>query len=888
MIRRVASLGLCLILLTGVCLAAETEEHRLDVQGTGSLSLRLGSVSGSGGEEAYSRQYWDTSTFDHQAQVNVSGFIMDRVFVQGNISSGRFARTSTDLIIRLDTSTKGSDITIGSIRPDVGSNPFVSFSRRLNGVAGKGDVYDGRLAYSFFASRTKGARRTETLPGNDTPGPYLLRYTPILDGSEVVKVDEQPKQRGVDYTIDYYSGVLNFEAGFDGQSNTTIIPSTSTISVSYEQARGGSQEGMLYGLSAKAKVTPRLFLDASYLARVPQYQPSAQAASIKRTEEFFGAGSPGPFWLSYRPIDATQPMTVYLDGNLMQEGLDYSFDQGQMAIEFFVNVSPASIVRVEYYQAQEATTPSQALRVLGLSSSMSLNETTNLRVDFANSLQGGVLSGSAFGLHSDSQLENGKVNLSGNFRSVSPSFSRVDGTGFDQQSTGYDLTCDVKASDFVSVSALMSRERSNSGLSFGYGGGYGHSSGTSGLVSGTTSYAVGTGRQMLDVSLNFPNLPHMSLQRSVMSNSSATGDSAMISNSLGLSYGHGEFSGSARLSMGSQSLSSSYDSGGAAGSTYSAAFGTSSRNLTLSWVPSSRFNLSTNLSSTSSHGGSGGNSGNSLDFSLTHYISDALTLTARRSVSTSSGNTYSSLDTTGTYAGDSGSYGYSTLARLRALEGRAAGGLATYRNLVSAYGLSYAPGPGFSASLFLNQRDYLDTGSAYSTARSSRDSTLSLNKGLGKFLRATANLTNQSNSYGGDYGGDTSGKSLGLNLSYHPRTGGDFSLGYRSDAYRSAGLAGAQSTTATKNSSLIGEYRCSLPHGNSLSSRLNFTSGKGGYADYRRLDWTTEYDIPLNDLFSASIQLIHRKNNALGSGPVGSGSDYSAFSLTAQLAARFQ
>jgi hypothetical protein len=883
----VGLLTLCMMVF-GVASLAAAERPKLDVQGGGSLVFRLGSVSGAGGEEAYSSQYWDTSGFDHQAQVNVSGFLVDHVFVQGRVASGRFSRATTDLSVRFDTS--GSNVTVGTVSADLGSNPFISFRRQLNGVAAKGKTDDGRYGYSCFVSRSKGARRTESFPGNDTPGPYLLRYTPVSDGSEVVKVDEQPKRRGVDYVIDYYSGVLTFEVGFGAESSTTVIPSTSTISVSYEQARGGSNEGTLYGVDAKARATSRLSLDMAYVARIPQYQPAPQQNSIQRTEEFFGAGSPGPFWLSYRPLDQTQPMAVYLDGNLMQQDLDYHFDVAEMAIEFFTSVSPLSMVRVEYYQFQEATAASDALKVVGLSGSLAADDNTNLRLDYAKSVRGGVISGSAVGLHADSKLMDGKTNLSGNFRTLSPSFSRVEGLGFDTQSTGYDLACDVKASDFVSISASYGRDRSNSGLNFGYGG-YGSTSGYSAGVSGASSdssYAIGTGKSFLGVSLNFPNLPRMSLQRSVMSNSSGGGASAMTSNSLAMSYARGQFSTSAKFSLGGQSLSSVADTGDGSAAAFATAFKSSARNLSFSWIPNHRLNLTTSLSSNASQGGSGGTSADSLDFGLTHYITDALTLTVRRSLSTSRGTVYSYLSPSDSIGTTGGYYSPPVMAASRQAVDIAS--VAVYRNVFSAYGLTYASGSDFSASVLVNDRSYLDAGDSYASSRGSRDATLSLNKALGRFMRASVNVATQQSSYGGDMGGDVRGRDLGLNFTYQPRSGGEFLLGYRRDSYSSAGLGGQQGVVTTGNSSLTGQYRCSLPHGNSLSSSLNLTNGQGGYANYRRLVWNTEYAIPINDLFSASLNLTHRQNKALGQQDlVGSSSgDYSAFSFSAQLTARFQ
>ena len=136
-----------LLLLSGAAGAVAADQPRLEVQGNASLLLRLGSVSG--GSEAYSREYWDTAPFEHQAQVTVSGPILDRLYFQGQVNTGRFSRSTSDFTLRFDAGA--SDVLLGSVSVDTGSNPFISLQRQLKGMLIKGNSGGGKVEYSSFA-----------------------------------------------------------------------------------------------------------------------------------------------------------------------------------------------------------------------------------------------------------------------------------------------------------------------------------------------------------------------------------------------------------------------------------------------------------------------------------------------------------------------------------------------------------------------------------------------------------------------------------------------------------------------------------------------------------------------------------------------------------------
>ncbi|MFQ3610279.1 MAG: hypothetical protein SNJ72_02190 [Fimbriimonadales bacterium] len=142
---------------------------------------------------------------------------------------------------RITYSYETPDFTIewGDITASLGgTNQLVSFNRTLQGVTGSARW--GRNTIRYIQSETKAGARTITITGNDSPGPYYLQGSQIVDGSERVQVDGVEKRRGEDYTIDYFAGILRFREGL-------IIPRTSTIVVTYETYAFNSAPSRLEG-----------------------------------------------------------------------------------------------------------------------------------------------------------------------------------------------------------------------------------------------------------------------------------------------------------------------------------------------------------------------------------------------------------------------------------------------------------------------------------------------------------------------------------------------------------------------------------------------------------------------------------------------------------------
>jgi hypothetical protein len=100
----------------------------------------------------------------------------------------------------------------------------------LSGVAG---------VRSDSPSATPGESAADLLPGNGTRGGYLLRYAPVIPGSESVYVDGKRLTREVDYWIDYRSGNLAF---------AQPVRKLSSIQVYYRYSPDAQREGSIGAL----------------------------------------------------------------------------------------------------------------------------------------------------------------------------------------------------------------------------------------------------------------------------------------------------------------------------------------------------------------------------------------------------------------------------------------------------------------------------------------------------------------------------------------------------------------------------------------------------------------------------------------------------------------
>ncbi|MDI6738985.1 MAG: hypothetical protein QME74_01300, partial [Candidatus Edwardsbacteria bacterium] len=122
---------------------------------------------------------------------------------------------------------------------------FASVEKSLNGIRAKG-AYRRLNAEGIYAT-PEGRFGLERLRGNGTQGPYQLGASPVVYGSEKIKivrgVNAVTLQKGIDYSIDYTGGsVLLIK---------NIVDPDEYLEIQYESQAGSGYKQLLYGIQAE-------------------------------------------------------------------------------------------------------------------------------------------------------------------------------------------------------------------------------------------------------------------------------------------------------------------------------------------------------------------------------------------------------------------------------------------------------------------------------------------------------------------------------------------------------------------------------------------------------------------------------------------------------------
>lgn len=343
-------------------------------------------------------------------------------------ANNRFANP-WDARVTWSYDSKNFKMELGDITASLQGNDLVSFSRTLKGATFTTKM--GTSQFKYITSETKAAARTITIAGSDSSGPYYLQASQIVDGSERVRVDNIEKQRGVDYTIDYYSGILNFREGM-------IIPRTATIVVTYETYAYNFGANRIDGWRFESPVARGVNVGFTALKQTSQSSSGLRT----RTEQFYGRGTPTtPYDLEFIPlIDATHRVTVLVGGAPQQENIDYYFDP-VLPYRFYFKrfMPPTLIVQVTYIPRPDPGSSIGGNRqVYGVDLTMPLGRYGSLAWNGAKSQlanTGSNVNGSAQMV--DMRFQYGRLSLSGGYRDIPSEFISIESIGFRRNETGY-------------------------------------------------------------------------------------------------------------------------------------------------------------------------------------------------------------------------------------------------------------------------------------------------------------------------------------------------------------------------------------------------------------------------------------------------------------------
>ncbi len=524
----------------------------LQISGSNSFTFQQHSLIGS--EAAFEGQRWDTAPVVRRSSLHIEGPIWGELGIQADISASGWGRNYSRYV--LGWTARNTAIYYGDLNIRLTGNEFASFNKTLMGWQADQVLPGGGLLRAFY-SEEKGLTRRETINGNNTSGPFFLRYTPIIEGSEVVKVDEEVMRFGRDYRLDYETGQLWFEPV---DAPPRIIPSTSVISVAYQSYGWESSPGALYGARAEMPLLgDRLLVGVTGLMQ-DRRDPDNTGDTAGFQEDIFQAsGTTGPFDVNFRPIlpnGATvvyegvrqtidQTVVVLVDNAEQVQGVDYDVYHDIGRIIFRRAVPPTALVIVRYYYDLGDTAVGGDTQMVGIDLGYRVGPGMTLRADWAQS-DADAAGGTGQAWRASLGYSRPNLTATAELRDVQPQFSYIDTVGFQRKERGLNLAAEWQVNDYISLYERFSSLDSDSGLSFGYSGYSGYSGYNSGLSSPlglrpeqstSTGLSVNTQRNDFGIDVGYPDWPLLSFTHQTMDNSGGTrGDSSRTTDALTMRY----------------------------------------------------------------------------------------------------------------------------------------------------------------------------------------------------------------------------------------------------------------------------------------------------------------------------------------------------------------
>ena len=427
-------------------------EFKISAHGYASLQYQVGStVQGTEqGRQVYRYENYGLSKgFNAYGSLQVDWQI-GNLSIKGEWTPARYSPTAQRF--RTEYNAGSTKFTYGNLFLSLQGNQFVSFSRYAQGFQvehkfGK----SGDLVLVTF--ETPSQIVTDVFQGNNSPGPYFLRRSPIIEGSEQVRVDERPLRRGVDYTIDYNYGQIMF---------ATPIPPTSTIAVSYESVGYGGV-GRFIGFRSNWRTGENSRLGITFLTQNVPFTVTEKAERFR--EEFLGTGTTGPFLLQVRPV-AVGSEKVFVNGVQQTRDLHYQINYQQGIVTFLQPVPAGAIVVIEYYRAAATRATVGTLRLIGLDWSGAIAKIGRLSWQFGMS-NGGDRNGWASEIRLGNESRRFAYNL--RWQRVGKGFTRVENTDFFRNDSG--LSADLRYELLQGLGLALSWQSSKTagGRYFGIG-----------------------------------------------------------------------------------------------------------------------------------------------------------------------------------------------------------------------------------------------------------------------------------------------------------------------------------------------------------------------------------------------------------------------------------
>lgn len=259
---------------------------------------------------------------------------------------------------RFDVKVKyyNTELAFGDLTANFSGNEFVSASKTLNGVmlTSKDTWYDVTVVPS-----AKLKSQTQALisqKGNNTRGPYNLGHGGIVEGSEVLLLNDNVLLRNVDYTIDYFEGKITFNRQ---------LSQTDEFKYSYEYTNiidlffPSLSRRDFFGLQSRFTIDPE---------KIGKTAPKPEPATISVREVFPSTGSleaeiqeneaSGQYRLKASPLIKFSETLTFM-GTKLKKNEDYiiRYDSGEIKLltRFLPSTEEVLSVEYRYYQTSSET-----------------------------------------------------------------------------------------------------------------------------------------------------------------------------------------------------------------------------------------------------------------------------------------------------------------------------------------------------------------------------------------------------------------------------------------------------------------------------------------------------------------------------------------------------
>ena len=442
---------------------------RSDLKITGQHNLRYHAEAISGSRDSY-----DNSTYYGRrsmgggytdTDVTISGKVLGLVSFETRYTDNVYGNPY-DNRIKLSYASRGFSIEAGDIQAGVTGNSLVDFSRSLTGVTMSANVAPG-VKVSTLYSQEKAQTRTIVINGANRSGPYYVFAGQVVDGSARVRVNNRDMILGQDYTMDPYTGELNFLNGL-------IVHELDTIAVTFETYGYNQSPGLLTGWRADVTALKPARLGVTYLTQTENRSANRTAT---KTEQFYGYNSATAPYVLELPVEVTlirdeegkitgcvpvYPMTVTVSGLPQAYGTDYVLDPLLPNRVYFKMAIPSTqIIRIVYRPASGDGTSGDR-SVLGLDVTTSLGKLGTITAEMAQSslsLTGQGAGSNAWQIRSDMRLPGDKLRLNWTLKNIGANFTAIQSPGFRRNDRGVSLSADYEASPKLKINATVERTK---------------------------------------------------------------------------------------------------------------------------------------------------------------------------------------------------------------------------------------------------------------------------------------------------------------------------------------------------------------------------------------------------------------------------------------------